>query len=105
VTVRKEPDFKRAQEQNQRLAEELANMGRSFRNVLEWESCWHGEAFRFLKGRSRVIALADFSAEKAFVLAVPHRFLIGEPDQMAMHLSPVTREPAVRKRRPRNCPF
>jgi hypothetical protein len=52
-----------------------------------------------------VIALADFNAEKTFVLAVPHRFLIGEPEQMAMQLAPAAREPAVRKRRPRNCPF
>ena len=44
--TRKEPDIKRAQEQNQQRAEELANMGRSFRNVLEWEFCWYWEAFR-----------------------------------------------------------
>jgi len=72
---------------------------------LEWAGCWYGEAFRFLKGRSRLIALADFNAEKTFVLAVSHRFLIGEPEQMAMHLLPATRELAVRKRRPRNYPF
>ena len=78
--IRKNPDFERARGQNQRRAEELANLGRGFRNVLEWEGCWYWEAFRFLKGRSRVIALADFNAEKTFVLAVPHRFLIGEPD-------------------------
>src|ERR1017187_8577811 len=58
-----------------------------------------------LKGRSRVIALADFNAEKTFVLAVPHRFLIGEPERMVVQLSPTTPAPAVRKRRPRNCPF
>ena len=61
--------------------------------------------FGYLKGGSRVIALADYKAEKTFVLAVPHRFLIGEPEQMAMQLAPAAREPAVRKRRPRNCPF
>jgi predicted nucleotidyltransferase len=103
--TRKEPDFERAQEQNQQRAEELANHGRRFQNVLEWECCWYWEAFRFLKGRSRVIALADFSAEKTFVLAVPHRFLIGEPEQMAVQLSPPAHEHAARKRRPRNCPF
>jgi hypothetical protein len=73
--ARKEPDFDRSQEQNQQRAEVLANLGRHFRNVLEWKDRWYWEAFR-LKGRSRVIALADFTAEKAFVLAVPHRFLI-----------------------------
>ena len=39
--TRKEPDFERAREQNQQRAEELANMGRSFQNVLEWEFCWY----------------------------------------------------------------
>ena len=62
-------------------------------------------AFRFLKGRSRVIALADVSAEKDFVLAVPHRFLIGKAERVAMQLSPTTPEPAARKRRWRDCPF
>jgi predicted nucleotidyltransferase len=103
--TRKDPDFERARGQNQRRAEELANLGRGFRNVLEWEGCWYWEAFRFLKGRSRVIALADFTAEKTFVLAVSHRFLIGEPEKMVVQLSPTTPEPAARKRRPRNCPF
>src|ERR1019366_2641050 len=103
--TRKNPDFARARGQNQRRAEELANLGRGFRNVLEWEGCWYWGAFRFLKGRSRVIALADFNAEKTFVLAVPHRFLIGEPEHVAVQLSPTTPAPAVRKRRPRNCPF
>ena len=103
--TRKDPDFERARGQNQRRAEELANLGRGFRNVLEWEGCWYWEAFRFLKGRSRVIALADFTAEKIFVLAVSHRFLIGEPEKMVVQLSPTTPEPAARKRRPRNCPF
>jgi predicted nucleotidyltransferase len=103
----KEPDLDlgRAQEQNQQRAEELANTGRRFRNFLEVEGCWYWQAFRFLKGRSRVIALADFSAERTFVLAVPHRFLMGEPEQVAVQLSPTTPEPAIRKRRPRNCPF
>ena len=103
--ARKEPDFDRAQEQNRQRAEGLANLGRRFRNVLDWEGCWYWEAFRFLKGRSRVIALADFNAEKAFVLAVPHRFLIGKPEHVAVQLSPTTPEPAARKRRLRNCPF
>ncbi len=75
--ARKEPDSDRAQERNRQRAEVWANLGRRFRNVLEWEGCWYWEAFRFLKGRSRVIAPADRNAEKAFVLAVPHRFPIG----------------------------
>ena len=96
--TRKEPDHERALEQNQQRAEELANMGRRLRNFLEVEGCWYWEAFRFLKGRNRVIALADFNAEKTFVLAVPHRFLIGEPEQVSVQLSPTTAVPAARKR-------
>ena len=103
--TRKEPGYEQALEQNQQRAEELASIGRRFRNFLEVEGNWYWEAFRFLKGRSRVIALADLNAEKAFVLAVPHRFLIGEPERMVVQLSPTTPAPAVRKRRPRNCPF
>ena len=41
--TRKEPDFDRAQEQNRQRAEELANLGRRFRNILEWEGCWYWE--------------------------------------------------------------
>jgi hypothetical protein len=101
----KEPSFERAQEQNRQRAEGLANLGRRFRNVLEWEGCWYWEAFRFLKGRSRVIALAEFNAEKTLVLAVPHRFLIGKAERVAVQLSPARPKPAARKWRSRNCPF
>jgi predicted nucleotidyltransferase len=98
----KEPDFELAQARIQQRAEELANTGRRFRNVVEREDCWYLEAFKYLKGRSRVIALADYKAEKTFVLAVPHRFLTGEPEQIA---APTMSLPAQRKRRPRGCPF
>ena len=69
--ARKEPDFDRAQEQNRQRVEVLANLVRRFRVASEWEGCWYWEAFRFLTGRRRVIAMADFTAEKALVLAVP----------------------------------
>jgi predicted nucleotidyltransferase len=99
----KEVDFELAREQNLQRAEELANNGRRFQSFLEWEACWYFEAFRYLKGGSRVIALADYGTERAFVLAVPHRFLIGEPEQMVP--APATPRPAARKRRPSDCPF
>lgn len=98
----KEVDFDRARLKNQQRAEELAAQGRGFRNFLEWEGCWYFEAFRYLKGRSRVISLADYSVEKTFVLAVPHRFLIGEPERIA---APTAPRPARRQRRSRGCPF
>jgi predicted nucleotidyltransferase len=37
--VTKEADFDRAREQNYRRAEELAEKGKQFRNVLDWELC------------------------------------------------------------------
>src|ERR1035437_9651733 len=37
--------------------------------------CERFSALHYLKGRSRVISLADLKAEGEFVLAVPHRIL------------------------------
>jgi hypothetical protein len=85
--------------------EELATQGHRFGNFLEQEGCWYWEVFEFLKRRSRVIALADYSVEKAFVLTVPHRFLIGQPERTGVQSASSTAESAARKRRPRDCPF
>jgi predicted nucleotidyltransferase len=101
----KEADFNRARVKNYERVEELATRGHRFRNFLEQECCWYWEVFRFLKGQSRVIALADYSVEKTFVLTVPHRFLIGQPEQITVRSAPSTPEPRARKRRPRDCPF
>ena len=100
--VSKEVDFDRARLKNQQRAAELADQGRRFRNFLESEGCWYIEAFRYLKGGSRAISLADYRVEKTFVLAAPHRFLIGKPEKIA---APTTPTPAPRQRRPRGCPF
>ena len=100
--VSKEVDFDRARLKNQQRAAELADQGRRFRNFLESEGCWYFEAFRYLKGGSRVISLADYRVEKTFVLAAPHRFLIGKPEKIA---APTTPTPAPRQRRPCGCPF
>jgi hypothetical protein len=99
---RRSKDFDRARAANYRRVEELTAQGRRFRNFMEQEGCWYWEVFGFLKGRSRVIALADYSFEKSFVLNFPHRFLIGQPVPI---LTPGTPEPPTRKRRPRDCPF
>jgi predicted nucleotidyltransferase len=101
----KETDFERARLLNYQRAEWLADQGRRFRNFLDWELCGYLEARQFLKGRSRVIALADYSVEKALVLAVPHRVLIGEPEPLVVDAAPAAPPSAVRKRRPRGCPF
>jgi len=101
----KEVDFERARAQNEQRAEELAYRGRRFRHFLERECCGYFETLKFLKGRSRVIALADYNAEKAFVTTVPHRVLIGMAEEVATDQSVITAQPATRKRRPRGCPF
>ena len=102
--VPKEADPARAQVLNQERVEELAARGHEFRNILEVGHCWHRETFKFLKSRSRVISLADYAVEKSFILAVPHQFLIGTPEQTQAS-EPATPAPAARKRRPRGVPF
>jgi hypothetical protein len=84
--------------------EELASEGRQFRNFLEIELWWHRETFQFLKGGSRVIALADYAAEKSFILAVPHRALVGTPEQLPAE-NPATPPVPQRSRHPRGLPF
>ena len=104
--ARKEADPRRALVQSRQRAEELEDQGRRFRSILEREFCWHVEAYDFLKGRSRVLTLADYNTERPFVLAVPHRFLIGEPEQIAVEPAPSTAQEMARKRRRRpGCPF
>lgn len=101
----KEPDFDRARTKNYERVETLAAQGHRFRNLIELEGCWYWEVFGFLKGRSHLIALADYSVEKTFILAAPHQFLIGESEELAISAAVITPKPAVKKRRPRDCPF
>jgi hypothetical protein len=101
----KEEDFDRARVKNYERVEELAAQGHRFRNFIEQEVCWYREVFGFLKRHSRVIALADYSVEKTFVLTVPHRFLMGQPERIEVRSAPSAPEPRARKRRPRDCPF
>jgi len=100
----KETDFDRAREQNYARAEELEEQGQRFQNFLDRELCWYFETRRFLKGGSRVIAMADYKTEKVLVLAVPHRVLLGEAEPIPEAPRPKS-EPRVRRRPPRDCPF
>lgn len=99
----KEADFDHLVQQNYDRVEDLASMGRRFRNIIDVVGCWHWEVLRYLKGGSRAISLADYKVEKALVLAVPHRVLIGddEPAPTPSSEAPMPR----RRRRPRDCPF
>jgi predicted nucleotidyltransferase len=98
----KEPDVEHARALNEQRVAELTRKGQRFVSFLERAACSYRETFRFLKGRSRSIALADYGAEKAFVDKVPHKFLVGQADK-----NPVT-VPSVKRRRTRrsnDCPF
>jgi predicted nucleotidyltransferase len=90
-------------EKNNDRVQELIMLGHHFRHSIEYAVCWQLEVFRFLKGRSRAISLADYNIEKRLVLAVPHRMLLGddEPAPLSSEDSPVPR-----LRRPsQDCPF
>jgi predicted nucleotidyltransferase len=101
----KESDFDQARAKNYERVEKLAVEGHRFRNFLEQEGCWYWEVLGFLKGRSRVISLADYATEKPFVLAVPHRVLFVGVESTSSAPNPGTPQRPVRKRRPRHCPF
>ena len=103
--VEKEADSDLAQSKNYDRVEQLAAAGHRFRNVVEMAGCWQLEVFRFLKGGSRVLALADYAAEKSFVLAVPHRFLLGKPEPNAAQNPPSTPKRPAPQRRSHDCPF
>jgi hypothetical protein len=103
--VAKETDINRRQEADAERVEQLAMEGRRFGSFVEEQFCWFLETFRFLKGRSRVISLADYNVEKRLVLAVPHQMLLGEPEELPPEPAPEVAQPVVRRRRPRGCPF
>jgi predicted nucleotidyltransferase len=71
----KEPNKDRAYTLNERNVQIMESVGRRFRGFLDRQFYWRREVLRFLKGRSRVISLADLKAEGGFVMAAPHRIL------------------------------
>ena len=76
--VSKESNPERARAINERRVMELELLGRSFRGFLDRDLSWYWEAFRYLKGGSRVISLANLKAEAEVVLAGPHQILYAE---------------------------
>jgi len=101
----KEADCDRALAQNEQRAEEMENAGHHFRHFLERMCCGQLETFRFLKGRSRVISLADYKVEKAFVDAVPHRVIAGAREEAPADSAWNAPQLPRRLRPPRGCPF
>src|SRR5215472_14922233 len=93
---RRKTDFDRLREANAERVKQLWIMGRRFRSLLEEQFGWFLGTFRFLKGRSRVISLADYNVEKRLVLAVRHQMLLGEPDELTPEPGPNAPQPTVR---------
>jgi predicted nucleotidyltransferase len=54
-------------EKNNERVQELMTLGHHFRHSIEYAACWQLEVFRYLKGRSRAISLADYNIEKRLV--------------------------------------
>jgi len=79
----KEADRERARKLNYQRVAEMERHGRRFTQFLDRELWWRTETFRFLKGRSRSISLADYDTEKAFVDCVPHKILLSAPTTRA----------------------
>jgi len=72
----KETETVRARIKNYDRGEELAAAGHRFRSITDMAACWHLEVFKFLKRRSRVIALADYADEKTLIVTVPRDFCL-----------------------------
>jgi predicted nucleotidyltransferase len=99
----KETDHDRLTQLNYDRVEDLMAQGHRFRNTLEMAACWYKEVFKFLKGRSRVVSLADYKVEKSLILAAPHRVLLGDDEPAPLAEVPVL--PPKVPRRSRGCPF
>ena len=103
--VPKIADRDRLAAKNRQRVEALAREGHAFRDIFDVQLHWYREVFRFLKSRSRVLSLADYAAEKSFVLKVPHRMLLGDDEPAPVEATPEPALPAKPSRRPRDCPF
>jgi predicted nucleotidyltransferase len=103
--VVKTADRERHAVENQRQVEALVRAGHVFRNAFDMQLYWYREVFRILKSRGRIISLADYRAEKSFILKVPHRMLLGEEEQLPAEPPPEAQPRLKPSRRPRGCPF
>jgi hypothetical protein len=92
--VRREPDFdKHTQANNRRVAEGLA-AGRRFSNILEQAFWWQKEAFLFLRNRKRGLSLQDYGPIKDIVAASPHRLVFEDPGRLPGRGGPIPAQKA-----------
>ncbi len=89
---------------NARHIESLLRAGHAFRDPLDAQLHWRREVLQFLKGRSRVLSIANYAAEKSLIMNVPHCMLLGEEEHVPA-TPPEPFRPAKASRRPRDCPF
>jgi predicted nucleotidyltransferase len=94
----------RLEARNLRRIESLARADHVFCHIFDIHLHWRRKVFRFLKSRSRVISLADYTVEKSF-MNVPHRMLLGKEETVPAELSPAPKPRVKRRRPPRDCPF
>jgi len=99
-------DGSKLREANERRVQLLASQGHRFRTFFEMQFHWYYETFGYLKGGSRVIALADLRAEGGLILAVPHRVMFGNPTcKPQPPASPQARPRRGRVKPDPDCPF
>jgi predicted nucleotidyltransferase len=90
---------------NMRRVESLARAGQVFREILDVYLRWRMEVFQFLKSRSRVLSIADYTAEKSLIMNVPHRMLLGDEEHVPVEPAAEPEPPRKLRRRSRDCPF
>ncbi len=76
--VRREPDFEKHTEANNRRVAEEFGRGRRFSNIVDQAFWWQREAMLFLRNRSRGLSLQDYGAIGEIVDASPNRTVFEE---------------------------
>ena len=76
--VRREPDFQKHMEANNRRVTEEFARGRRFDSILDQVFWWQREAMLFLRDRRRGLSLQDYAAIQKIVDASPHRVVFQE---------------------------
>jgi hypothetical protein len=71
--VRREPDFRKHAEANNRRVNEEFERGRRFDSILDQLFWWQREAMLFLRDRRRGLSLQDYAPIREIVDASPHR--------------------------------
>ena len=93
-------DRERLEANDLRQIESLARAGHVSRDIIRYPPALAPEVFRFLKSRSPVISLVGYTAEKSFIMNVPHRMLLGKRRNGARRTTAGTKTPRDRGEAP-----